>query len=56
MDLLCRTTETQQQLATQQGAMFQTLGQHTAQIDKLSEAMARMEAKLDAKERQANNS
>ncbi|CAH0489906.1 hypothetical protein KXD40_000133 [Peronospora effusa] len=48
MDLLCRTTETQQQLATQQGAMFHTLGQHTADIDKLATAMARMEAKLDA--------
>ncbi|KAG7383867.1 hypothetical protein PHYBOEH_009741 [Phytophthora boehmeriae] len=48
MDLLCRTTETQQQLATQQGAMFHTLGQHTADIDKLANAMARMEAKLDA--------
>jgi len=48
MDLLCRTTETQQQLATQQGAMFQTLGQHSSDIDKLSAAMARMEAKLDA--------
>ncbi|OQR95677.1 hypothetical protein THRCLA_22086 [Thraustotheca clavata] len=47
MDLLCRTTETQQQLATQQGAMFQTLGQHTAQIDKLADAVKRMEAKLD---------
>ncbi|OQR95680.1 hypothetical protein THRCLA_07665 [Thraustotheca clavata] len=50
MDLLCRTTETQQQLATQQGAMFQTLGQHTAQIDKLADAVKRMEAKLDARE------
>ncbi|DBA04606.1 TPA: hypothetical protein N0F65_012189 [Lagenidium giganteum] len=48
MDLLCRTTETQQQLATQQGAMFHTLGQHTADIDRLASAMARMEAKLDA--------
>jgi hypothetical protein len=48
MDLLCRTTETQQQLATQQGAMFHTLGQHTAEIDKLQHAMARMEAKLDS--------
>lgn len=48
MDLLCRTTETQQQLATQQGAMFHTLGQHTAEIDKLQHAMARMEAKLEA--------
>lgn len=48
MDLLCRTTETQQQLATQQGAMFHTLGQHTAEIDKLQVAMARMEAKLDS--------
>lgn len=46
MDLLCRTTETQQQLATQQGAMFQTLGSHTSQIDKLADAVARMEAKL----------
>ncbi|OQR92728.1 hypothetical protein THRCLA_08625 [Thraustotheca clavata] len=50
MDLLCRTTETQQQLATQQGAMFQTLGQHTAQIDKLADAVKRMEAKLGSKE------
>ncbi|ETW05673.1 hypothetical protein H310_03393 [Aphanomyces invadans] len=50
MDLLCRTTETQQQLATQQGAMFQTLGQHTVQIDKLADAVKRMEAKLDARE------
>lgn len=49
MDLLCRTTETQQQLATQQGAMFQTLGQHTSQIDKLADAVARMEAKLENK-------
>lgn len=48
MDLLCRTTETQQQLATQQGAMFHTLSQHTQDIDKLATAMARMEAKLDA--------
>lgn len=48
MDLLCRTTETQQQLATQQGAMFHTLGQHTADIDRLAVAMARMEEKLDA--------
>ncbi|KAF0683718.1 Aste57867_24280 [Aphanomyces stellatus] len=54
MDLLCRTTETQQQLATQQGAMFQTLGQHTAQIDKLADAVKRMEAKLDAREVQDN--
>lgn len=50
MDLLCRTTETQQQLATQQGAMFQTLGQHTAQIDKLADAVARMEARLATRE------
>ncbi|TMW66355.1 hypothetical protein Poli38472_004120 [Pythium oligandrum] len=48
MDLLCRTTETQQQLATQQGAMFHTLGQHTAEIDKLTSAVARMEAKLES--------
>lgn len=48
MDLLCRTTETQQQLATQQGAMFHTLGQHTQDIDRLASAMARMEAKLDS--------
>lgn len=49
MDLLCRTTETQQQLATQQGTMFQTLGNHTSQIDKLTDAVARMEAKLEAR-------
>ncbi|RHY77539.1 hypothetical protein DYB30_004142 [Aphanomyces astaci] len=55
MDLLCRTTETQQQLATQQGAMFQTLGQHTVQIDKLADAVKRMEAKLDAREEQEDS-
>ncbi|CAK4623530.1 hypothetical protein LEN26_010258 [Aphanomyces euteiches] len=46
MNLLSKTTETQQQLATQQGAMFTTLGQHSAQIDKLADAVARIEAKL----------
>ncbi|RHY93818.1 hypothetical protein DYB37_003042 [Aphanomyces astaci] len=46
MTLLSKTTETQQQLASQQGAMFNTLGQHTEQIDKLADAVARMEAKL----------
>nr|CCA22733.1 conserved hypothetical protein [Albugo laibachii Nc14] len=48
MDLLCRTTQTQQQLATQQGAMFTKLGRHTADIGKLASAVARMEAKLSA--------
>ncbi|CCI49305.1 unnamed protein product [Albugo candida] len=48
MDLLCRTTQTQQQLATQQGAMFTKLGRHSADIDKLASAVARMEAKLSA--------
>ncbi|KAG9410500.1 hypothetical protein AC1031_018541 [Aphanomyces cochlioides] len=47
MDLLCRTTETQQQLAAQQGVMFQQLGQHTQKIDELADAVKRMEAKLD---------
>ncbi|RHY26612.1 hypothetical protein DYB32_007459 [Aphanomyces invadans] len=46
MNLLSKTTETQQQLATQQGRMFMTLGQHSEQIDKLADAVARMEAKL----------
>ena len=49
MDLLSRTTDTQQQLATQQGSMFETLGSHTSQIDKLANAVARMEAKLEEK-------
>lgn len=52
MDLLCRTTETQQQLATQQGNMFQTLGSHTGQIEKLADAVARMELKLELKQKE----
>ncbi|OQR95681.1 hypothetical protein THRCLA_12225, partial [Thraustotheca clavata] len=46
MDLLCRTTDTQQQLASQQCAMFQTLGQHTAELDRLAHVARRMEAEL----------
>ncbi|EQC34630.1 hypothetical protein SDRG_07951 [Saprolegnia diclina VS20] len=46
LDLLCKTTETQQHLASQQGSMFATLGQHTEQIDRLAQAVKRMESKL----------
>ncbi|RHY48870.1 hypothetical protein DYB38_010744 [Aphanomyces astaci] len=45
-DLLNKTSETQQQLASQQGSMFATLGHHSEQIGKLAEALARMESKL----------
>ncbi|KDO34149.1 hypothetical protein SPRG_19005 [Saprolegnia parasitica CBS 223.65] len=46
LDLLCKTTETQQHLASQQGSMFATLGHHTEQIDRLAQAVKRMESKL----------
>ncbi|RHY23231.1 hypothetical protein DYB32_009268 [Aphanomyces invadans] len=45
-DLLNKTSETQQQLANQQGTMFATLGHHSEQIGKISEALARLESKL----------
>ncbi|KDO34150.1 hypothetical protein SPRG_19006 [Saprolegnia parasitica CBS 223.65] len=50
MDLLSRTTVTQQQLASQQGNMFATINSHGSQINKLADAVARMEAKLMADE------
>ncbi|ETW05646.1 hypothetical protein H310_03371 [Aphanomyces invadans] len=46
MNLLSQTTMTQQQLAKQQGSMYATLSGHSSQIDKLAQAVARMEAKL----------
>lgn len=49
MNLLARTTETQQKLATQQGIMFETLGEHSDQISRLTEQLHRMETKLDAR-------
>ncbi|RHY32064.1 hypothetical protein DYB32_002893 [Aphanomyces invadans] len=48
MNLLSQTTLTQQQLATQQISMSQTLGVHSEQIEKLTCDLARMEAKIDA--------
>ncbi|OQR95678.1 hypothetical protein THRCLA_22085, partial [Thraustotheca clavata] len=48
MDLLSRTTVTQQQLASQQINMFSTINTHGTQITKLADAVARMEAKLMA--------
>ncbi|KAF0686205.1 Aste57867_21991 [Aphanomyces stellatus] len=48
MNLLSQTTQTQQQLATQQITMSQTLGVHSEQIEKLTFDLARMEAKMDA--------
>ncbi|RHY53760.1 hypothetical protein DYB34_002988 [Aphanomyces astaci] len=46
MNLLSQTTMTQQQLAKQQGTMYATISGHSSQIDKLAQAVARMEAKL----------
>ncbi|RHZ40112.1 hypothetical protein DYB28_006955, partial [Aphanomyces astaci] len=48
MNLLSQTTLTQQQLATQQISMSQTLGVHAEQIEKLTCDFARMEAKINA--------
>ncbi|KAF0683696.1 Aste57867_24258 [Aphanomyces stellatus] len=47
IDLLHKTSETQQQLAVQQDSMFATLSNHSEQIGKLAEALARMESKLE---------
>ncbi|DAZ92790.1 TPA: hypothetical protein N0F65_005794 [Lagenidium giganteum] len=49
MRLLTQNTETQQQLASQQISMGQTLGHHSQQINKLMCDFARMEAKMEAK-------
>lgn len=47
MNLLARTTETQQQLAAQQGVMFETLGQHSHQLDSLGESMNNLEKRFE---------
>lgn len=49
MRLLTQNTETQQQLATQQISISNTLGFHSTQINKLMTDFARMEAKIEAK-------
>ena len=48
MNLLARTTETQQQLAAQQGVMFETLGQHSSQLEHLNHSMSHLEQRLEA--------
>lgn len=48
MRLLTQNTETQQQLATQQISISNTLGFHSTQISKLMTDFARMEAKMEA--------
>jgi hypothetical protein len=48
MNLLARTTETQQQLAAQQGVMFETLGQHSQQLESLGQSMAHLERRFEA--------
>jgi len=47
MNLLARTTETQQQLAAQQGVMFETLGHHSEQLTSLSETLSHLEMRID---------
>lgn len=49
MRLLTQNTETQQQLATQQISISNTLGFHSTQINKLMTDFARMEAKIEGK-------
>ncbi|KAH7491261.1 hypothetical protein PRIC1_014154 [Phytophthora ramorum] len=60
MNLLARTTETQQQLAAQQGVMFETLGEHSNQLDSLGQSMSNLEKRFEQvrlkKEQQANGS
>ncbi|OQR88555.1 hypothetical protein THRCLA_10248 [Thraustotheca clavata] len=47
MNLLARTTETQQQLAAQQGVMFETLGHHSEQLNSLTETLTHLEMRID---------
>ncbi|CAI5731800.1 unnamed protein product [Hyaloperonospora brassicae] len=47
MNLLARTTETQQQLAAQQGVMFETLGEHSSQLDQLGQSMTNLEKRFE---------
>ncbi|KAG7389238.1 hypothetical protein PHYPSEUDO_010796 [Phytophthora pseudosyringae] len=47
MNLLARTTETQQQLAAQQGVMFETLGEHSNQLDSLGQSMSSLEKRFE---------
>ncbi|OWZ12827.1 hypothetical protein PHMEG_00013946 [Phytophthora megakarya] len=47
MNLLARTTETQQQLAAQQGVMFETLGEHSNQLDSLGQSMSNLEKRFE---------
>ncbi|KAK1941050.1 hypothetical protein P3T76_007756 [Phytophthora citrophthora] len=59
MNLLARTTETQQQLAAQQGVMFETLGEHSNQLDSLGQSMNNLEKRFEQvrlkKEQQQRN-
>lgn len=59
MNLLARTTETQQQLAAQQGVMFETLGDHSNQLDSLGQSMCNLEKRFEQvrlmKEQQQRN-
>ncbi|CAH0478860.1 unnamed protein product [Peronospora belbahrii] len=59
MNLLARTTETQQQLAAQQGVMFETLGEHSSQLDSLGQSMSKLEKRFEQvrmmKEQQQRN-
>jgi len=59
MNLLARTTETQQQLAAQQGVMFETLGEHSNQLDSLGQSMSKLEKRFEQvrimKEQQQRN-
>ncbi|KAE9041158.1 hypothetical protein PR003_g6772 [Phytophthora rubi] len=47
MNLLARTTETQQQLAAQQGVMFETLGEHSNQLETLGQSMTNLEKRFE---------
>ncbi|KAF0683702.1 Aste57867_24264 [Aphanomyces stellatus] len=55
MNLLSQTTLTQQQIASQQGNMYQKLSEHNSQLSMLAEAVARMEAKLKEKAEKAED-
>ncbi|RHY31780.1 hypothetical protein DYB25_005917 [Aphanomyces astaci] len=50
MTLLSQTTLTQQQIATQQGDLYVRLGSNSTKLNMLTEAVARMEAKLQERQ------
>ncbi|RHY26614.1 hypothetical protein DYB32_007455 [Aphanomyces invadans] len=56
LTLLNQTTLTQQQIAHQQGDLFERLGSNSTKINMLTEAVARMEAKIQERQAEGEDS